>query len=81
MSRLIDRPVRVRTGRDGEPSSFSYRGRVYRVEAVLDRWEEVGEWWEAPVERTVYRVLAEGGVFELEWRRPEHRWYLYRAYD
>lgn len=82
MSRLVDRPVHVRVGRQGDPLAFTYRRRTYRVTAVLDRWEEVGEWWEAPVERTVYRVLADGGgIFELERRRPEGRWYLYKAYD
>lgn len=82
MARIVDRPVSVRAGREGEPLAFTFRRRVHRVAAILDRWEEVGEWWEDPVERTVYRVRTPGGgMFELEYRQPEGRWYLYKAYD
>lgn len=30
---------------DGEPIEFTYRGRRYRVHAVLSRWREAGGWW------------------------------------
>jgi hypothetical protein len=30
---------------DGEPIEFTYRGRRYRVYAVLSRWREAGGWW------------------------------------
>lgn len=30
---------------DGEPIEFTYRGRRYRIHAVLSRWREAGGWW------------------------------------
>jgi hypothetical protein len=30
---------------DGEPIEFTYRGRRYRIYAVLSRWREAGGWW------------------------------------
>lgn len=59
------------------PSAFRYRGTVYRVATVLDRWNEAGQWWEQAPEETVWRVTdGTGGVYELaqvhkeppEWR-------------
>lgn len=78
-TRIIDRPITVVVGPDGTPRQFSYRGRQ-RVQAIVDRWTEAGEWWDGEGERTVYRVLSErGSLFELELR--DGQWRLYREYD
>lgn len=81
MARIINRPIRVRTDGRGTPREFFYRGRR-RVVEVTEWWKETGGWWEYPVDRTVYRVqTAAGGLFEIEYRRPDGLWYLYKAYD
>ncbi len=30
---------------DGEPIEFTYRGRRFRIHAVLSSWREAGGWW------------------------------------
>ena len=29
----------------GEPIEFTYRGRRFRIHAVLSSWREAGGWW------------------------------------
>ena len=29
----------------GEPQEFTYKGRRFRVHAILERWREAGGWW------------------------------------
>ena len=65
------------------PGAFVWRGRRYRVTAVLDTWSERTPWWRLAaaavtppdLERTMWRVEASPGtcphtgVFELaQWR-------------
>ncbi|MGE5560393.1 MAG: DUF6504 family protein [Chloroflexota bacterium] len=77
--RIINRPVTVITGPQGAPQQFTYRGRQ-RIKAIVDRWTEIGEWWDGEHERLVYRILSErGGMYELELRDGE--WRLYKEYD
>src|SRR3954447_3617448 len=55
--RRYDDPVDVRRGRvagagDGSllvegPEQFLWRGRLWRVSAVVAHWGETGAWWEA----------------------------------
>jgi len=81
---LIDRPIQVWTDAEGRPIAFVWRGVRRRVAEILDDWREIGEWWDQdpPEERDVYRVRTEdGGVYEIDYRRPAGRWYLYRVYD
>ena len=60
MVKLINAPVRVETAADGSPLRFWYRG-WHRIAAVIDVWQEMGQWWEGEGKLTVYRVLTEGG--------------------
>lgn len=81
MSKIVNRPIWVQADAAGHPSIFFFH-RHQRVQNVLETWEEVDYWRESPLARTVYRVeTAAGGLFELELRRPENRWYLYKIYD
>lgn len=83
--------VEVET-KGGVPEAFEWRGRRYRVGAVLERWRESTPWWRLTdyagpqdLERTLWRVeaspgrLPATGVFELaQWRE---RWSLERLSD
>jgi hypothetical protein len=64
---------------DGEPMEFTYRGRRYRIYAVLSRWREAGEWWNRASDgkyrpddgaRALWKVeaapLGVMGTFEIE---------------
>lgn len=80
---IVDSPIQVATDPSGRPRAFRWRGRTYRVDVILDEWEGMGKWWneDPPEERSIFRVRAEGGVYELDYRRSQGRWYLYRIYD
>ncbi len=47
--RRYDDPVEVRRGGAGgdEPEQFLWRGRLWKVRAVLARWVETGAWWQS----------------------------------
>ena len=69
----LPRPVEVRTDVDGLPvavartthgthSARSHRAELARVESIEEVWRVGEEWWrEAPMERTYYLLLLEGG--------------------
>ncbi|MEO7070507.1 MAG: DUF6504 family protein, partial [Nostocoides sp.] len=50
MSRRYDEPIEVtsalaRTPRTTDPEAFIWRGRLFVVRAVIDRWQERRAWW------------------------------------
>jgi len=82
MTRILNRPADVTTGRGGLPVSFRCGGARHRVRQVMDSWHEAGRWWEQESETVTYRVATvDGGVFELTRNLASNRWYLYKAYD
>lgn len=76
--RRYDDPVEVRRGETEGPDQFLWRGRLWKVRAVLAHWVETAPWWqaqaatadEAPaavgadllVERELWRVEAGRGI-------------------
>lgn len=66
MPRRYDEPVEVAASPDAL-SAFIWRGRLYAVRSVVDRWTERRSWWQDPTgapragERTVWRVEASAG--------------------
>jgi hypothetical protein len=58
--------------------------RKRRVVRVLERWREVGSWWDAErrVDRLVFRVLLAGGsVVDLALERTSGEWLLMGVAD
>ena len=54
--RRYDDPVDVRRGMvDGSegPEQFLWRGRLWKVHAVVAHWVETGAWWDSPGARAV----------------------------
>jgi Family of unknown function (DUF6504) len=51
--RRYDDPVEVRRGSDAEPEQFLWRGRLWKVRAVLAHWVETGPWWQTSGARAV----------------------------
>jgi hypothetical protein len=58
--RRYDDPVEVRRGPVGEgelgvegPEQFLWRGRLWKVSAVVAHWVETGPWWQSPDARAV----------------------------
>lgn len=80
--RRYDDPVEVRRGICGSgegagegPEQFLWRGRLWKVRAVVAHWVETGPWWNAPAdasspttdllaEREMWRVEAGRGLGE-----------------
>jgi hypothetical protein len=50
--RRYDDPVEVRRG-DESPEQFLWRGRLWKVRAVLAHWVETGPWWQSGGVRAV----------------------------
>lgn len=54
--RRYDDPVEVRKGRIDEqegPEQFLWRGKLWKVRAVLAHWVETGAWWQSAGARAV----------------------------
>ena len=65
--RRYDDPVEVRRGAlDDErgPEQFLWRGRLWKVRAVLAHWVETGAWWQSHQARAVLGTDAPGGPGE-----------------
>jgi len=61
--RRYDDPVEVRRGTcagvEG-PEQFLWRGRLWKVRAVLAHWVETGPWWQSAYARAVIGSESEG---------------------
>jgi hypothetical protein len=58
--------------------------RTRRVVRVLDRWREIGSWWDAErrMDRLVFRVLLAGGaVVDLALERTSGEWLVAGVVD
>jgi hypothetical protein len=51
--RLYDDPVEVRRGATEGPEQFLWRGRLWKVQAVLAHWVETAPWWQSAGVRAV----------------------------
>ena len=51
--RLYDDPVEVRRGETEGPDQFLWRGRLWKVRAVLAHWVETAPWWQSTSARAV----------------------------
>ncbi len=71
MRRYAD-PVEVRRGKvesGGEgPEQFLWRGRLWKVRAVLAHWVETSPWWQSTGVRAA--IGSEDGAAELAQRGP-----------
>lgn len=72
----------------GVPRYFRWRGEVYRVTRVLERWRDVGRWWDGEPPKLFFRIEARrprvpcaGGLWEIYLDEAEGSWHLHRIYD
>lgn len=64
---------------DNTPVAFCWRGQLYEVENVLERWLARGEWWGTEEQREYYMLLTQRGVMEVFNGREG--WVLSRIVD
>ncbi len=50
--RQYDDPVEVRRGEAEDPDQFLWRGRLWKVRAVVAHWVETGPWWQGAAGQT-----------------------------
>ncbi|HEY8199739.1 MAG TPA: DUF6504 family protein [Actinomycetota bacterium] len=86
MTKRYDEPIEVAMA-DHRPVSFSWRGRHYVVQRLLNHWRESTCTWdpERAADHDCFRVEADGGTYELrlDRRAPLERpaWHLARVWD
>ncbi|HXH78037.1 DUF6504 family protein [Nocardioides sp.] len=51
--RLYDDPVEVRRGEADGPDQFLWRGRLWKVRAVIAHWVETAPWWQSTTVQAV----------------------------
>ncbi len=70
--RQYDDPVEVRRGETEGPEQFLWRGRLWKVRAVVAHWVETGPWWQPsgsptrPVSDPVTDLVAERELWRVE---------------
>ena len=73
--RLYDDPVEVRRGETEGPDQFLWRGRLWKVRAVLAHWVETAPWWQpqdaATAEEPGGDLLLERELWRVEAGRME----------
>lgn len=84
--RRYDDSVEVRRDGAEAPEQFLWRGRLWKVRAVLARWVDAGA-SRPPAERETWRVeagrggLEPDGVFDLSFDTAVGRWSLVGSAD
>jgi hypothetical protein len=82
-----DDPVEVRRGETEDPDQFLWRGRLWKVRAVVAHWVETGlraerETWRVEAGRgTPSDRQATHGVFDLSYDGTDGRWQLVGCQD
>ncbi|WP_216652631.1 DUF6504 family protein [Nocardioides sp. zg-1308] len=82
--RQYDDPVEVRRGEAEDPDQFLWRGRLWKVRAIVAHWVETGPWWQGraddgavadPVADPVADLVAERELWRVEAGRGEQETY------
>ena len=97
MGRVYGEPVNVQARKDGRPTRFVWRGRLYAVRSVMEHWVVNQEWWRETgqpqkaqpdePELRFWRVEASAGqgvpsgVYELRQDVATGAWTLRRVLD
>ena len=67
--RQYDDPVEVRRGEAEDPDQFLWRGRLWKVRAVVAHWVETGPWWQGATSSSGRDAATTDLVAERElWR-------------
>ena len=67
--RQYDDPVEVRRGQTEGPDQFLWRGRLWKVRAVLAHWVETRPWWQAATPEPGADLVAERELWRVEAAR------------
>ena len=86
MSKRYNEPIRVWGDSREKPQAFVWRGRLYRVQQVMQLWTVNNGWWQKkPAHRQHALVEASGiyggGVYELYFEAVKGQWFLAKVMD
>ena len=86
MSKRYNEPIRVWGDTGEKPQAFVWRGRLYRVQQVIQFWTVNNDWWQKKPEHRQYSLVeASGnfgaGVFELYFEAIKKQWFLSKVMD
>ncbi|GEO25630.1 hypothetical protein AAC03nite_14150 [Alicyclobacillus acidoterrestris] len=80
MSRIVRQPIAVCRWQADDPVAFVHRGEVHTIVEILDRWVEMGDWWQGEGERKLLCVWTDhNALFELECTKQS--WFVYKVWD
>lgn len=82
--RHVEEPVDVAWDRSrARPAAFVRSGVMYVVDSVAQTWSSSRFWWSSDryVARRFWRVLAEGGVYDLVFDETTRSWLLVGIQD
>lgn len=80
VTKIVHRPIIIESWRVDEPYCFRDGASQHTIEAVIDKWVEMGEWWNDEGSRTILRVLTlEQELYDLECNQLN--WLIYRVWD
>jgi len=60
MSKLLNKPIIVFTEKDFTPRKVHYQNKLLVIDQILDRWQDVGKWWEGESVKEFWRVQIQG---------------------
>jgi hypothetical protein len=64
------------------PQTFTWRGRVHRVQGIAQRWRVDQGWWRDRTWREYFKLTTQTGLLVIIYREvPSGAWYLQRLYD
>lgn len=79
MPKIVDQPILMVT-ESNRPKRFFWFKRWVNVYRIMDKWKEVGRWWENEQEKLFFRVLStDGSIYEVYTFK--NNWNLYKIYD
>lgn len=77
-------PIQMETDSEGRPVRFRWRGRLYRLQRVQQRWQVDSDWWSAEgrIWRDYWAVTTfEGLLCVIYYDHLTAAWRIAREYD
>ncbi len=84
LGKRIDEPVAVSWDAQRRvPAAFAWRSRVHDIQTVVQTWAVERAWWDAAhaVSLRCWRVIADGGTYDLAFDRRDGSWALLGMLD
>lgn len=78
--KLLLEQIDVDCHADTTPNVICWRGGMYSIETIIDRWSTRGPWWTTDEQRDYILVATSCGVMEI-FHSSLKGWILSRVFD